>query len=97
MTDNKQKLKERFERLFPDCTLYAIQLDGFSHSVFYKDVNGNKKIDGYTAYAPEQYSNFEDGVHGWNRDQAKALFIDQPHYCYQHNAQEYCYKPVSEW
>jgi len=97
MKDKKDKLKERFNNLYKGCTLYCIQLDGFSHTVYYKDANGNKKIDGYSAYAPEQYDDFFDGVHSWNRDQAKALFIDQPHYCYQHNAQELIYENISKW
>ena len=95
--NDKQELKERFSRLYPDAVLYCVQLDGFSHTVYYKDKDGQRKIEGYSGYAPEQYDDFDDGIHGWNRDQCKALFLGYPHYMYQHNAKEYCYKDIKLW
>ena len=99
MKDNT--LLERFERLYKGCKLYCVHLDGFSHSVFYKDEKGIKHIDGYTAYAPEQHDEsrmFDDGVfRAWNEDKARALFIGYPHYCYQNNAQELVYEDVKYW
>ena len=90
-------LQERFERLYPGCKLFCIQLDGFSHTVYYKDKNNNRKIEGFSAYAPEQFDDFKDGIHGWNRDQCKALFMGYPHYAYQHNAQELIYEDHKNW
>ena len=37
----KKKFLERFNKIYPDCQLYCIQLNGFSHTVFYKDKDGN--------------------------------------------------------
>ena len=93
----KDKLQKRFEALYPECRLFCIHLDGFSHTVYYKDKNNNKKIEGYSAYAPEQYDDFDDGIHGWNRDQCKALFAGVSHYSYQHNAQEIIYENINRW
>ena len=98
---NKTDLLNKFNNLYKGCTLYAIHLNGFSHTVFYKDNNGEKHIDGYSAYAPEQYncsSKHEDCVwRSWNEDKTKVLFLGYPHYSYQNNAKEYVYKDVKEW
>ena len=96
-----EKLLERFGRLYKGCKLYCVHLDGFSHSVFYKDEKGHKHIDGYTAYAPEQYDAetlYDDGVYrAWNEDKTKAFFLGYLHYCYQNNAQELIYEDVKNW
>lgn len=100
MNNEKTELQTKFERLYKGCTLYAIHLDGFSHSVFYKDANGLKHVDGMTAYAPEQYTpaNVCNNVsRSWNEDKTKVLFTGFPHYAYQNNAKEYVYKDVKEW
>ena len=101
MNNEKTELQTKFERLYNGCTLYAIHLDGFSHEVFYKDCDGNRHVDGMSAYAPEQYdcsSKHEDGVwRSLNEDKTKVLFLGFPHYSYQNNAKEYVYKDVKEW
>ena len=100
-----KELLERFERLYKGCKLYCVHLNGFSHSVFYKDEKGTKHIDGYTAYAPEQYEDDHEtfnsrgdmAIQSWNKDKTKAFFLGYPHYCYQHNAQELIYEDVKNW
>ena len=97
---NKTDLLNKFNNLYKGCTLFAIHLDGFSHTVFYKDSDGNKHIDGMTAYAPEQYTPANtcgNVTRSWNEDKTKVLFLGYPHYQYQNNAKEYVYKDVKEW
>lgn len=98
---NKTDLLNKFNNLYNGCTLYAIHLDGFSHKVFYKDCDGNRHVDGMSAYAPEQYekdTTYIDGTtRSWNADKTKVLFLGFPHYSYQNNAKEYIYKDVKEW
>ena len=94
------ELLNKFNKLYKNCTLFAIHLDGFSHTVFYKDENGEKHIDGCTGYAPEQYkcsSKHSDGIwRSWNEDRTKVL-LGTSHYCYQNNAIEYVYIDVKKW
>lgn len=101
----KNELLNKFNKLYKNCELFAIHLDGFSHSVFYKDNNGERHIDGMSAYAPEQYeedhetynSRGDKAIQSWNKDRTKVLFMGCPHYSYQGNAKEYVYKDVEEW
>ena len=98
----KTDLLNKFKRLYKGCTLYAIHLDGFSHAVFYKDEDGERHVDGCSAYAPEQYDHpqkhGQDGIwRSFNEDKTKVLFLGYAHYCYQGNAKEYVYKDVREW
>ncbi len=105
MNNEKNELQTKFERLYKGCTLYCVHLDGFSHSVFYKDADGKRHIDGYTAYAPEQYEDDHEtynsrgdmAIQSWNKDRTKVLFLGFAHLSYQHNAKEYVYKDVKEW
>ena len=102
----KQELKERFERLFKGCTIYCVQLDGFSHALYYKDEKGQRHHADYSAYYSERHDAEEymrytkDGkaiLYSFNMDRVKAFFIGFAHYCYQHNAQEIIFKDVKEW
>ena len=81
--DSKRKLKEVFERLYPNCELYYIMLNGFSHKVCYKDSNGDRHIDGVSFYAPEQYTDkyIDEGgnIESFNLDRTKVLFMGFPH------------------
>ena len=105
MNNEKTELQTKFERLYKGCNLYAIHLDGFSHDVFYKDCDGNRHIDGFSAYAPEQYQDDHEthnsrgdmAIQSWNKDKTKVLFLGFSHYSYQNNAKEYIYKDVKEW
>lgn len=102
---NKTDLLNKFNNLYKGCTLFAIHLDGFSHEVFYKDQNGTKHIDGFSAYAPEQYQDDHEtynsrgdmAIQSWNKDRTKVLFLGYPHYSYQNNAKEIVYKDNKEW
>lgn len=53
----KKMLKERFEKLYPGKRLCCIQLDGFSHHVYFDDGKGSDRsthrMYEYTPYAPE--------------------------------------------
>ena len=89
----KQELKGRFERLYKGCTLYCIQLDGFTHKVFYKDADGQRQVEKFSSCM----SNEEAISYGMNKDRTRALFIGYPNYSYQNNAQELIYKPVNQF
>ena len=98
--NEKEELQTRFSRIYKGCSLYAIHLDGFSHTVFYKDENGDKHIDGYTGCAHEQYTptnKVGSTYRSWNEDKTKVLFLGYPNYAFQGNAQELMYRPVAEW
>lgn len=101
MNNEKNELQTKFEKLYKGCTLHAIHLNGFSHTVFYKDENGEKHVEGVSVYAPEQYtrsSKHEDNVwRAFNEDKTKVLFLGFPHYAYQNNAKELVYKDKKEW
>ena len=48
-------LKDRFEKLYPNKRLLAIQLNGFNHTIYYDNGNAKDKIEiaRYSNYAPE--------------------------------------------
>ena len=99
---DKQELRERFERIYHNCKLYCVQLNGFSHTIFYKDKDGNKHIGCYSAYYSERHDKdetlYEDNVYrATNTDNLKAFFLGYPHYCYQHNAKEIIFENISKW
>ncbi len=75
----KEMFQERFAKIMPDQRLLAIQLNGFSHSVFYDGgAKGTKIHRGeYSAYT----NTAQDA-------QWKDLFSGYGHLSYQHNAQE---------
>lgn len=82
--DLKQKLKEKFKQIYGEkYRLLAIQLNGFSHSVFYDEGTYNSRIhtERFSAYAPEQK---------WD-EKSQKLLGDIPHYMYQNNAKELLY------
>ena len=95
--------------IIKDCTLYAIQLDGFSHCVYYKDANGDRHIAYYSGYATHYEAehkcfrngdpaNVDDYAYvSWNEDKTKVLFLGYPHSSFQHNAQELVYQDRSNW
>lgn len=98
----KQELKERFERLFKDCHLYCVQLNGFSHTIFYKDKDGKKHIAKYSGYASsceyEKETLYEDGVYrSYCEDKTKVFFMGYPNYQYQNNAKELIFENIERW
>ena len=80
---DREILAERFSRLYPKRRLLAVQLNGFSHSLF---MDYGKRSDDVIVHrvtcAPEQR-----GSHT-NTDKAKTFFMGYPNYVYQNNAQE---------
>lgn len=97
----KENLKKRFNEIYKNCTLYAVQLNGFSHKVFYKDNDNKKHIDGFSAYSPEQKSETylsQDGIYrSFNDEKAQALLSLYAHYRYQGRAKEIVFKNANEW
>lgn len=79
----KKVLKERFEKLYPERRLLAIQLNGFSHSVFYDYGDATERIH------VGRFSHCDP--HQPILQVEKALFYDVPNYPYQNNAVEYVY------
>lgn len=99
---DKQDFEARFKRLYPNCELYCVHLNGFSHSVFYKDKDGNKHIGVMSNYASScevrEEEQYDDGVYrAYSTDRLKALFLGYPNYAYQCNAKEVVFKPVARW
>jgi len=84
----KEKLLERFNRLYPNKRLLAVYLNGFTHRVIYDDGNANSDIE-YEHYS----GNMPEG--NWT-DRAKAMFIGIGHNQYQGNAEELLYVKVDE-
>lgn len=96
--DLQKELEQRFNNVYKgERTLYAIQLDGFTHRIFSKDNNGNYFIDYYTGCAPEQFDDYSDKVHSINLDKTKVIFIGCGHNSYQNNPTEFVYQPLSSW
>jgi hypothetical protein len=84
----KELLRERFEKNYPGKRLLAIQLNGFNHSVFYDD--GSKEsevqISRYSNYAPEIKELNPLG----------EMFDGFPNMSYQNNAKEIMYVKPEE-
>ena len=97
----KENLKKRFNEVYKGCELFAIQLNGFSHKVFYKDTENKKHIDTFSAYSLEQKekaSLSQDGIYrSFNDEKAQALLSLYAHSNYQGCAQEIAFKSANEW
>lgn len=90
----KKEFKERWNRLFPGKRLLAVQLNGFTHSIFYdekspraKVVKGECKQLVYSGCM----SNGEAKSYGMNEDNVVEFFKGYPNYQYQNNAIEIVY------
>jgi hypothetical protein len=79
----KTKLKERFEKLYPTKRLLAIQLNGFSHTIYCDNGKAKDKIEilQFSNYAPENETLIPLG----------EMFYDYPNINYQGNAKELLY------
>lgn len=77
---SKKLFQKRFKELYPKKRLLAIQLNGFSHRVFYDDgkKNNDIQIEEYSAYTG-------------NNGLVKELFKGFGHTFYQNNAEEIIY------
>lgn len=80
MQTTKALLKKRFKELFPQYRLLAIQLNGFSHSVFYDEGSKHSPVETmeYSVYVP-------------SGAKLSELFNGFFNYAYQGNPKEYVY------
>jgi hypothetical protein len=85
---NKQYFKTRFNELFPELRLLAIQLNGFSHKAYFD--NGNKQ-SGIQSYEFSNYLSVSEIDNHSTNDKFKSLFSGFSHYSYQKNAVEIVY------
>jgi hypothetical protein len=90
----KKEFKERWNKLFPNKRLLAVQLNGFTHSIFYDEQKPRAKVK------PElvrhlTYSGCvsrEEAIsYGMNDDNVVEFFKGFPNYQYQNNAIEIVY------
>jgi hypothetical protein len=90
----KTILKERFYKLFEGCELFAIQLNGFTHKIYFKDENKRRKIGIYCPSAAAQ--KIGDTVEQ-DTPRINKLFNGFATWQYQGNAKELIYKDVEEF
>ena len=80
MQTTKEYFKKKFKELFPEYRLLAIQLNGFSHTVFY---------DEGSRYSPIETMNYSSYVPSGAK--LSELFNGFFHNAYQGNPKEYVY------
>jgi len=89
---NKELFKQRFEKLYEGKRLLAIQLNGFTHAVFYDDKAEGEPVGKYSV---DHYSgcmgDTEAKSYGYNSEAVKQLFSGFANYEYQGNAEEIVY------
>lgn len=80
MTNLKKVLETRFKHYYPKKRLLAVQLNGFSHKVFFDNGKAEEDVMVHTVsfYAPEQ---------NW-KSEAIGLFEGIPHHSYQGSGEE---------
>jgi citrate synthase len=90
----KKEFKERWNKLFPNKRLLAVQLNGFTHSIYYdekspraKVVKGECKKLEYTGCM----SQAEARSYGMNEENVIKFFEGYPNWQYQNNAIEIVY------
>jgi len=80
----KKEIKKAFKDIYKGKRLLAIQLNGFSHKVFYD--NGNSESD---VFIEEHSAHLSDSErNGRFTKEAQAFLSSFPHYMYQGNAKE---------
>jgi len=81
----RKELEERFRRIYKNCEPLCFQLDGFTHAVYFIDLEDYK-------VKKEETSNYmgtaESSAYEEMTDRCKVLFMNYPNYAYQNNAQE---------
>lgn len=82
----RKELEERFRRIYKNCEPLCFQLDGFTHAVYFIDLEDYK-------VKKEETSNYmgaaESSAYEEMTDRCKTLFMGYPNYAYQNNAQEF--------
>jgi hypothetical protein len=83
----KEKLQKRFKELYKGKRLLAVQLNGFSHKVFYDNGSSTSQV------TIEEFSNYMTvGEHTRGEYQTlKKLFDGIPHFSYKHDPKEIIY------
>lgn len=80
----KKEMRKAFQELYPEHRILAVQLNGFSHKVYFDA--GSKDTPVQVEYYSPHLSTYERGKLDTNR--AKALLEVYPTYEYQGNAKE---------
>jgi len=88
----KKEFKERWNRLFPNKRLLAVQLNGFSHTIFYDEKSPRAKVTNYHVYRYSGCMGQDEAKRlGMNDDKVVEFFAGFPNISYQNNAQEIVY------
>lgn len=90
----KKEFKERWNKLFPNKRLLAVQLNGFTHSIFYDEKSPRAKVvkgECKQLVYSGGMSNAEARGYGMNEDKVVEFFAGYPNYQYQNNAIEIVY------
>lgn len=84
---DKKLFMKRFKAIYPDKRLLAVQLNGFSHSVFYDEGKAESDIicESYSMYMPEKPN-----------AKLAVFFAGYQHHYYKHNAQELVFIKLEE-
>lgn len=75
----KSNLRMRFKEMYKNKRLLAIQLNGFTHTIFF-DSGKNSRIECL------RFSHYMDAD-----EKLKYIFSGVYHYCYKHNPKEIIY------
>jgi hypothetical protein len=80
----RNELEARFKELYPNYRILAVQLNGFSHKVFFDGGTASSKVE--VEYHSPHLSAYERT--GLYTDRAKQFLEAYPTYAYQGNAKE---------
>jgi len=90
----KKEFRERWKRLFPNKRLLAVQLNGFTHSIFYDEQKPRAKVKRelvrHLVYS-DCVSQAEAKSYGMNDDNVVEFFAGFHNYQYQNNVIEIVY------
>ena len=93
-SDMKKEFKKRWAELFPGKRLLAVQLNGFTHSIFYDEKSARAKVVkgevSQMTYS-DYISKAEAIMFDMNFKEVTEFFKDFPNAQYQHNALEIVY------
>ena len=87
MKQLKTIIKERFNKQYPHMRLLAVQLNGFTHTIFMDNGDGASSVE---ALRISNYTTFEDD------ETVRAIFEGIPNYTYQNKPVEYVYIKPNE-
>ena len=98
----KELLKQRFNKLYPNCVLYQINLSHPTFSVFYKEDNGLRHIDrmdnGVWEWGVvDNYKDEGGNIESDNLPKTKQLFERIDYNDFAAKATELSYKDMDFW